>query len=214
MANRPVLVLEGEGDREAVPYLIRELTECKIIPTPNPFMKQTIGCLSREGELERFTRYALMRNDADSVLFLVDTDENCAKEIIEDWVPRLKELRPVRKVGIGLFVREFEAFFLACLDSIADRYQNYGWSLDDWDVTDDHESPRGAKERITRYMRKGRAYKETSDQARFVSAVDFDRLRGHCRSFRHLENLLNWLLEEDGENVYPLNPDAVQVGEC
>ncbi len=104
-----------------------------------------------------------------------------------------------------MFVREYEAFFLACLDFIARDYPNYGWRLDDWRQHDNHEEPRGVKELLSRFMRTGRRYKPTLDQARFTATIDPDRLRRKCRSFRHLESLLQWLLDNGrpGDMVYP-----------
>lgn len=204
MARNPVLILEGDGDREAIPYFIRTVSEHQIFPTPRPILKQNVPRLSREGELERFAKLALLREDADSALFLLDVDEACAKEIVENWVPRLNALHPRKKIGIGLFVPEFESYFLACLDLIVEGYPTYGWSLADWNILDDHEAHRGTKELISRRMRKGKRYKETLDQARFVSKIDSTRLHGRCRSFRHIENLITWLLADNVEATYPV----------
>jgi hypothetical protein len=207
MACRPILILEGDGDRSAVPYLIREFSESKILPVSNPIIKQNVPRLSRTAELEKFLCYAMEREDADSVLILLDVDDDCAKVIVENWMPRIHALNPTKKIGVGLFVREFEAYFLACLDLIANKYVNYGWSIEDWNEAADHELIRGAKERLSRHMRSGKSYKETLDQPKFVSAVDFARLRERCRSFRHLESLLGWLLEGNQAGIYPTNLD-------
>jgi hypothetical protein len=136
-------------------------------------------------------------------LFLLDADEYCAKEIAEAWAPRLRALNPAKKVGVGIFVREFEAYFLACLDQVAEKYPDYGLTLADWDMDDDHEAPRNAKGRISGRMKSGMSYKPALDQTKFVTALDFERLRERCRSFRHLESLLAWLAEEDAGTVYP-----------
>ncbi len=203
MASRPVLILEGKGDIASVPFLLREMSEYQCFPVPRPMIKQSVKRLSAEGELERFARYALTREEGDSVLFLLDADEDCAKEIADSWTPRLRALNPAKKVGVGIFVREFEAYFLACLDLVAEKYPDYGLSLDDWGLGDDHEAPRDAKGRISGRMKSGKTYKPALDQAKFVSILDFARLRHSCRSFRHLESLLAWLGAEDAGNVYP-----------
>ncbi len=203
MASKPVLILEGAGDIKAVPFILRELSGYQINPASHPISKQTIERLSKHGELERFAKYGASREDADSVLFLLDVDEKCARDVVEEWVPRLHAMKLDKKIGIGLFVREFESFFLACLDNISEKYKTHGWSLDNWDVNDDHEAPRGAKEKLSGYMKKGKSYKETRDQAKFVSVLDFDRLRERCRSFRHLESLVAWLQDDNASSVYP-----------
>ena len=67
MAECPVLILEGEGDREAVPYLIREITRYTVSPAGKPIIGVNVPKLSRNGELEKYATYALMRSDGDSV---------------------------------------------------------------------------------------------------------------------------------------------------
>lgn len=203
MAMQPVLILEGRGDQSAVSYLIREVSAYSCFPTSNPIRKQSVARLSKPDELERIVGYALSREDGDSVLILLDTDEFCAKEVVEDWVPRIQAMSPVKKVGIALFVREFEALFLCCLDLIAEAFPEYGWDLNNWSVEDDHEAPRGAKEKLARHMAKNKGYKETIDQPRFVSALDFNRLEENTRAFRHFSNLLSWLKRANGDLIRP-----------
>lgn len=206
MATKPVLILEGPGDGEAVPELLRRLSDFQVFPVSKPIKNQSVGKLAPAGELERFVNYALGR-EGDSVLILVDADEHCAKDIAERWSKRIAALKPSKKVGLGLFVREYESLFLACIDLIAKRYPNYGWHLDEWSMDQNHETPRGVKERLSGMMRKGKGYKATMDQAKFTSIIDFKRLNEKCRSFQHLESLLQWLLDngnQHGRNlVYP-----------
>ena len=208
MAMQPILIIEGQGDQSAVSYLIREVSAYGCFPASNPIRKQSIPRLSKPNELERIVGYALSREDGDSVLILLDTDEHCAKEVVENWVPRIRAMNPAKKVGIAFFVREFESLFLCCLDLIAGQYPEYGWKLEEWDVEEDHEAPRGAKQRLSRYMAKNKGYKETIDQPKFVSVLDFRRLGERTRSFQHLNDLLIWLKSANGDLIRPAVVDG------
>ncbi len=205
----PALILEGEGDKEAVPLLIRRLlVEHEIADfhvQPNPIIRQTISGLRAPGQLERFLTYSVDR-DGDSVLVLLDCDDDCPKEVVETYIPRVQKMYRGKNVGFAFFRSEYESLFICCLDIIAERYPDFGWNLDGWTLRQDHEAIRGAKQYLSRHMKSGRAYKEVRDQARFTSALDFERLRTHSRSFRHFESTLLWLraAEQTERATYPL----------
>ncbi len=204
-----VLILEGPGDKEAVPTIIREILYQNdvydLVVQPHPIINQNIPKLWRPGELERFASYGL-RREADSLLIILDADESCPKDVALDFGKRLKALDVAKKVGIAILRSEFEVFFLFSLLSIANRYTDYGWKLEEWNPDQDFETVVGAKGLLTRLMKRGRSYKETRDQAKFCSALDFDILREQSRSFRHLESMLIWLVRdsEAHDNIYPI----------
>ena len=207
--RNPVLILEGAGDKGAVPELIRNLAyehqifELAIVP--NPIIRLNIPKLRTNGQLERFIQYGLTR-DGDSLLVLLDCDELCAKDEVHAFTERARKQSPTKKVGFAFFKSEYESFFISCLDLIAERYPDYGWNLDDWNVDDNHEEIVGAKGYISDRMKINKSYKPTRDQVKFTSALNFDRLREKSRSFRHLESTLLWLTgrTDDDSIVYPL----------
>lgn len=203
------LLLEGPGDVEAVALLTRKLLEehriFNFCIDPNPITKITLKRLGSPGELERFLNYINGRG-ADLALFLLDTDDLCAKKMVESLSYRARQIFCKKRIGFSFFVSEYETLFIHCLDTIAARYPEYGWNLDNWSVTSDNEYIVGAKGHLTRHMRKGKAYKETRDQVKFTSCLDFGRLRSVSRSFRHFESTLLWATETEGSRVYP-NPE-------
>lgn len=210
--RKPVLILEGRGDKIAVPELVRNLAYAHkvfdLAIVPHPIMRQNIPKLRKSGQLERFVQYGLMR-DGDSLLVLLDCDELCARDEVLAFTERVRQLHITKKAGFAFFTSEYESFFISCLDLIAERYPDYGWNLDDWNIEGDHEQIVGAKEYISDRMKTGRSYKPTRDQVKFTSALDFNRLRKKSRSFRHLESTLLWLsgrTDDDGL-VYPLPVD-------
>lgn len=210
--RKPVLILEGPGDKIAVPKLVRDLAYehevFDLVIVPHPIMHQNIPRLRTSGELERFVQYGLMR-DGDSLLVLLDCDDLCAKDEVHAFTERIHKQSPTKKIGFAFFKSEYESLFVFCLDLIAERYPEYEWNLDDWNINDDHEEIVGAKGYISDHMKINKSYKPTRDQVKFTSALDFNRLRKKSRSFRHLESTLLWLsgrTDDDGL-VYPLPVD-------
>ena len=207
--RNPFLILEGLGDKRAVPELVRKLAyaheifDLSIIP--HPIMRQNIPKLRTVDELEKFITYGLMK-DGDSLLILLDCDDSCAKDEVHVFTERVRKQNLTKKVGFAFFNSEYESFFVSCLDLIAERYPEYEWNLGDWNIDDDHEEIVGAKGYISDRMKTNKSYKPIRDQAKFTSALDFDRLREKSRSFRHLESTLLWLTGQTDDNslVYPL----------
>jgi hypothetical protein len=204
---RPTLILEGPGDKAAVPALIRAICYDHEIfdlhPAARAIIGQNIPKLERPGELERFVSYA-MGHDCDSAFVVLDTDARCAREVVGPWVDRLNAMQFKRRVGVAFFSGEFESLFLHCLDQIALKFPDYGWQLGDWEAGQAHEGVVGAKAALSRRMKRGRSYKEVRDQVKFVEALDFNRLRGASRSFRHFEAMLLWAVGKSDAAVYPL----------
>lgn len=210
--RNPFLILEGAGDKEAAPQLIRNLAYAHEIfdlsIVPDPIRRQNIPKLRSPGELEKFITYGLMK-DGDSLLILLDCDELCAKDEVHAFTERVRKQNLTKKVGFAFFKSEYESLFISCLDLIAEQYPEYEWNLDDWNIEDDHEEIVGAKGYISGRMKTNKSYKPTRDQVKFTSALDFDRLREKSRSFRHLESTLLWLTgrTDDDSLVYPLPVD-------
>lgn len=208
--RKPVLILEGEGDKLAVPQLIRGLAfEHEIFDfntAPNPILKQNIPKLRKSGQLERFIEYGLSRDDGDSLLVLLDCDDLCAKDEARAFTERARIRNPPKKTGFAFFNSEYESFFISCLDLIEAQYPECEWDLSDWNIDNDHEKIIGAKGYLTSRMKVNMSYKPTTDQSKFTSALDFDRLRDKSRSFRHLESTFLWLTGKtsDDNPVYPL----------
>ena len=207
--RNPFLILEGVGDKLAVPALIRNLAHeheiFNLSIVPDPIRRQNIPKLRSTGELEKFITYGLMK-DGDSLLILLDCDDLCAKDEVHAFTERVRKQIPAKKVGFAFFKSEYESLFVSCLDLIAERYPEYGWNLSDWNIDDEHEEIVGAKGYISRRMKANKSYKPTRDQVKFTSALDFNRLREKSRSFRHLESTLLWLTgqTDDDSLIYPL----------
>ena len=204
--KKPILIVEGAGDVKAVPRLIRNTLHFNgiydINPAPRPKSNLEIRKLLRAGELERYVEYGI-RDDGDSVLFILDCDDFCPITVCKIFVERIRGLRPAKKVGIALFRAEFEAIFLHCIDEISAYFADYGWVADRLQLAGDLEAIRDAKGTLSRMMKPERAYKETRDQEKFITALNFKKLHENSRSFRHFESTLHWLAGGT-EAVYPM----------
>ncbi|MBF0368140.1 MAG: DUF4276 family protein [Magnetococcales bacterium] len=197
--HKPVLLVEGEGDKEAVgkliPLTLNQLGIKGIHPARNPIKVGDIPKLEREGELEKFVHYACTRRDGDSVLLVVDCDDACPLEVVRAFSQRIQRMhRPEEKpVGIVFFHREFETLFLFSLPTLAEQFPDYRWQLESFDVEKDMEEIRGAKEQLSGLMGSSKRYKPTRDQTRLLAGLDWERLRSNSRSFQHFEKTLLWL---------------------
>jgi hypothetical protein len=213
-ARKPVLLVEGDGDTHAVPFLIRKVAESSglhdLIPCSNPIKCGEIPKLRKQGQLERFVQYACQRSDGDSVVLVVDCDDDCPVTTSHQFTERVRVIaeRHLKKVGIAFMHKEFETVFLFSLPELSLKYPEHGWRLSRDDNTRDWTTVRGAKGELNRRM-KNYSYKETRDQVKFVSAIDFNNLTSTCRSALHLQRLIDWIYcDSTKQLVYPaLNDD-------
>lgn len=201
------LIVEGDGDRTAVPALVRRvINENEIFHVTvisNPIKAGDIRKLSRDGQIERFVQYACLR-EADAVLIVLDCDDDCPVEVALEYSRRINDIavRHDKRIGIAFIKKEFETLFLFCCRQLAASLPKFPWKLEDYDENEDFENVRGAKERFSKFL--GKAYKETLDQPRFASAIDIERLRLTSKSFRHLERVTLWLVQPEAEQMtYP-----------
>jgi hypothetical protein len=204
-----VLLVEGEGDREAVPVLLRALfshigrPECS--PASHPLRCGDLPKLLREGALEKFVTYACKRPDGDSVLLVVDCDDDCPPNVVDTLARRAAPIgeRVQKRIGLALMHREFETLFLYAVPHLAEVFPKIPWKIEDWSEAQDWTEVRGAKETLRHHMG-GRLYKETRHQASFVSALDYGTLEARCRSLAHLITTLRWLT--GAESLGPVHP--------
>jgi len=192
--NKPGLIVEGPADKEAVPELIRRffysLNVYDVQPASRPIACGGLACIKREGEFEKFVERVMDREDVDSVIALVDCDDDCPKEVVKNLRERTTHLseRYCKPVGIILMKSEFETMFLHCIDDIA---MEYGYTPNHTRVyrTHDIDSIRDAKEEFKKTLNVG--YKETRDQTRYVHSLDFEKLYNSCRAATHMVDCLS-----------------------
>lgn len=171
-----VCVVEGHGEVESVPILVRRIAaEC--VPPLYPAVERPIRVpaskLRKADELRRAVALAAARaGTGGSVLVLLDADDDCPAELGPALLDVIGEREDVG-VSVVLANREFEAWFVAAAESVAGRR---GLS-DELHSPDDPESIRGAKEWLRDRMTGGSTYSPTLDQPALTAQFDIEVAR-------------------------------------
>lgn len=177
------LIVEGHGEVEALPVLIRSLFPS--LQVQRPLRVQRNRFVDNPEERRRFL--ALAQNNLGQqgiILVLLDADEDCPAKLAPSL---MSQLRQDARLNCHLVLAkcEFETWFLAGADCLGLGQ-----------VPQTVEAIRGAKEEVRRRMGH---YSETVDQpklaARMVTACDMHLLRERAPSFdklwRELEKIAN-----------------------
>lgn len=168
-----VPIVEGHGDYEAVPVLLRRLAASAEghVDIARP-IRQPKSRLVREPDLRRAVRLAgIQTRPGDGILILMDADADCPATM----APRLLEWatseRADRRIAVVLAMHEFEAWFVAAAPSLVAAGKLAPGTL----PPDDAETIVDAKGWLSRAM--GRRYIETIDQPSFAATFDLTEAR-------------------------------------
>jgi hypothetical protein len=189
---RIACIVEGHGEVEAVPLLIRRIGEGCNPPAypdvPGP-IRIPASKLRKSEELARAVQLAASIAGADgSVLVLVDADEDCPAEVGPAMLNEVGQRDDVT-VSVVLAKYEFEAWFLAAAESLRGE-RGLG---NDLAGPEDPEAIRGAKEWLRDRMTGGGTYSETLDQPALTARFDLDTARradSFDKCFREIRRLL------------------------
>lgn len=190
-------IVEGHGDVVALPVLLRRLRDeagAHAIEINRPIRRQRHH-LVREATLRQAVQLARLQSQCGGILIVFDSDDDCPATlapVIEEWAKSEVDV-PCRVV---LAHREFEAWFLASIESLRGRRG----VLETAPPHESPESPRDAKGEIEARMRMGRSYQEPADQPAFAAHFDVASAHRKCRSFRRLVRAFGELLGDVGGN--------------
>lgn len=198
-------VVEGYGDVEAVPVLLRRLIgEAQASMGVRNSIRRTRFQLVDEMELSKSVRIAMNQPDCSAVLVLFDGDDDCPAEL----GPRLQRIASAAAHGtpceLVISHREYEAWFLAAIDSL----RSHTMIRDDAEVLEYPEGPRDAKGRFEAMMRAGISYSERVDQPKFSAQFDLPAAYARSRSFRKLTKSTGSLLRACGHEIRVWPPAA------
>lgn len=115
-------VVEGDGDRLALPKLLHRIAADFGINlhTPKSPFRVPRSKLVGTGGIERAVQaQASEVTGAGGILVLFDADKDCPAELGPQLLARAQAARSDRRVAVVLANREFEAWFLAALPSLA-----------------------------------------------------------------------------------------------
>ena len=177
------VIVEGDGEVEAVPELIRRYAEMAGWPgrvSVKPVIRQPASKLLKPGELERHVELAARKLGGPGGIFvLLDCEDACPANLGPKLFARIRAARRDLPVSLVLAHREFEAWFLGSAESIAGK-RKLPPGLKSHPAP---ESVRGCKEWLTEKMPRGTGYEEVNDQPALTRPFDMDAARSSCPSF-------------------------------
>lgn len=180
-------IVEGHGDTQAVPILLRRVcTELfdEAYVSVLPPIRVPKSKLVKPPELARAVSLAdlkLREKDAGQrlVLILFDADQDRACELAPRLLTTLRAERPHMDVALVLAVPEFETWFIAAAESLGEYLDLAGSEIpDDVDAA-------GLKKAWLQQRFRGR-YTETIEQPALAARMDLHRCRSRSRSFDKL----------------------------
>ena len=170
-------IVEGHGDVEAVPILIRRIAASLfpdlLIDTPSP-IRIPRNKVVKDGELERTVELAARKIGRQGGIFiLLDSDDDCPAQLGPTLLCRALYAHGNLPIAVVLAKHEFESWFLTAAESL--RGQR-GLS-DNLQSPDNPEAIRGAKEWLKQRMESGETYRETLDQPALTACLNLDGAR-------------------------------------
>ena len=191
-------IVEGDGEVEAVPLLIRRIAGMlypdMVVHMPRPIRIPQTKIL-KSGELERTVELAARKIGGHGAVFIiVDSDDDCPAQLGPALKQRALQVHGNLPIAVVMAKREFESWFLAAAESL----RGHRGLSTDLQPPPDPEAIRGAKEWLSRRMETGRTYRETLDQPALTALFDFNAARGadsFDKCYRDIVRLLTELRE-------------------
>jgi len=204
MSNRSLAVLlEGDGDYDAVPLLIRKIANFKgyhdLRLGAKPIKVGDAHAIQRSEKFLRLFEYAISRSDIDCVLIAADCEDFCPVQAVQSVYSRVSSIidRFKKPVGVTFFHREYETMFLVNARHIADRCTSINLLPEKIPSDARLLEVRNAKG-LLRSITTTNTYKETRDQARLTAAMEVQDCATEYRPLMHLMNLIDWFYSWDG----------------
>jgi hypothetical protein len=194
-----VPLVEGDGDVTAVPLLLRDVLASLQrwdFEIARPRNAHGRGNLTKQNGIERFVQLCLKEPGRDAVFILIDADADCAATTSGDLANRVRAIGVIVPVVIVLAKCEYEAWLVASIQSIAGKQLGgRPGIIAEATPPDQPEAVLNPKAWLSERMPRGRAYKETEDQAPMTSSLDLQVVLNSCRSFRRLRNGVQQLVQ-------------------
>jgi Domain of unknown function (DUF4276) len=182
-----VPVVEGHGEVQAVPILLRRLAAL-IDPLRPVDVRQPIrgnrSTLTHPDKAERFLSLAVQKlGDAPgAVLVLLDADDDCAADVGPALLQVCERIRPGLHVSVVLATIEYEAWFLAAATSI----RGQRGLPHDLVPPSAPETVRDCKGWLQSRRTDGLSYGATTDQPALTALFDLGMARSGSPSFDKL----------------------------
>jgi hypothetical protein len=200
-------IVEGHGEVQAVPVLIRRIAadlypELAIdIPRPIRVHRDQVV---KDDELEREVEFAARKIQGQgAILIILDSDDDCPAELGPALLHRVSQVFHNVPIAVVLAKHEFEAWFLAAAESL----RGERGLRSDIDSPSDPEAIRGAKEWLRDRMQSGKTYRSKRDQPALATLFDIEQAR-QVDSFDKCYRDIVRLLEELQEASDPISEQA------
>jgi len=195
-------IVEGHGDVEAFPVLLRRLlveAGGATVGIGRPIRRRRHE-LVREFDVQKAVQLARLQENCRAILILFDGDDDCPARLgpeVHEWALASAGNVPCEVV---IAHREYEAWFLSAIESL----RRHGDIRNDAESHPSPENPRGAKEQLEARMRAGRSYIERMHQPAFSDIFSMKDAYRSSRSFRKLARSLGVILS----NLQQLDVDS------
>jgi hypothetical protein len=187
------LIVEGEGDKLALPILVRKILNANALDHIQLTQPQISGDIRKVFKrLDDFMRYGF--KNACPILWVLDCDDKindvagCAVRHVANLRAAItrEQIHQSQPVEFAFFTKEFESLFLAEEQALKDFYRlPETLAIDAGAVL-----RRDAKREISKLLGKERGYKETIDQAKIAARLDLATCRAVSRDYRHFEDAI------------------------
>jgi hypothetical protein len=170
-------IVEGHGEVEAVPILIRRVAaslypELSLV-MPHP-IRVSRSKVVKEGELEREVELAAWNIGGKGAIFvLLDSDDDCPAQLGPELRLRALKARGDLPIAVVLAKREFEAWFLAAAESLRGKRG----LKNELEPPDNPEEIGDAKGWLRQRREDDRRYRETVDQPGLTAQFDLNQAR-------------------------------------
>jgi hypothetical protein len=174
---RIALVVEGYGDRDAVPLVVRNYLHAEgefELEVGKPLNAKGRGNLTKSGQLEKFVGLAVREPGTTGVLVVLDAEDDAACKLGPELLARAEAAAAPIPARVCVAVRKFENWLAAS------------------DLKEPHwvPGPRGyecggADAAIRRWLPNS-VYAKTAMQAGLAAGIDFALVRPRCPSFARL----------------------------
>jgi len=185
MALHLASIVEGKGELEAVPVLIRRILaenniHDAVILQPVRVRRNKV-LKDSDIELSRAIQHAIEKFDniAGSILILIDSEGDRAVEISNRLARRAHDLRSDLPIHVVVAHTKYETWFLAGVNTLAGE-RGLQHNLPNPPSAEAVQDP---KRWLKDHMAGSRTYSETTDQAAFSAAFDMSAARRNSRSF-------------------------------
>lgn len=203
------MIVEGHGEVEAAPLLIRRLLHEQFqrydLEIKKPFNAHSNSNILKPGGLENFLELARRAVDpcCQGLIVLLDAERehhDCPPNLAVSLARRTARLGLPFPVAIVCANCEYESWFIASLHTMRSHLRP------NVKYPGDPEQECGAKGWLSENMPPPRVYKETVDQVKLTQSLDIPHTIKHSRSFQRMVHAVEQLTQEISSGKVTISP--------